>query len=106
MAFCSSCGEKLPEDVYFCSKCGVRTKKGAEAGVHTPVEELREAFSKMGQEMEKAFVTAAEELKKAFKTARENIRQSTSGEPVVCASCGEKNPGYASYCTKCGKELG
>lgn len=105
MTFCSGCGEKLPEDAYFCPKCGVRTTKGAEAGVHSPAEDLREAFSKMGQEMEKAFTIAVEEMRKAFKTARDNVRQSNRGQSIVCTSCGEKNPGHASFCTKCGKEL-
>jgi adenine-specific DNA methylase len=106
MAFCHKCGKKISEDDLFCSNCGARTKKGIEAGVSAPAEEMREAFSKMGQEMEKAFAVAAKEIHEAFKTARENIRQSTGRETVVCSHCGEKNASCASYCCKCGEKIG
>jgi predicted amidophosphoribosyltransferase len=106
MAFCHKCGKKISEDDLFCSNCGARTKKGIEAGVSAPAEEMREAFSKMGQEMEKAFAVAAKEIHEAFKTARENIRQSTGRETVVCSHCGEKNASGASYCYKCGEKIG
>lgn len=105
MVYCSKCGKEVPEDAYFCPSCGVRTKRGAEAGVSSPWDEMREAFSRMGQELEKAFETASKEIKDAFKTARENIRKSTYAETVVCTGCGVTNPSNASYCSKCGKEL-
>ena len=105
MVFCPSCGEKLPDDANFCSKCGVRTRHGVEAGVSVPADEWREAFTKMGQEMEKAFQTAAREIQKAFKTARENVRETRSREFVVCKSCGEKTTANAVYCASCGKKL-
>ncbi len=94
VVFCSSCGEELPEDANFCPKCGVRTSKGVEAGVTTPLRDLRDAFSRMG-----------EELEKAFKRAREEFREATAGEPVVCSNCGEENFAYARFCYKCGKKL-
>lgn len=59
----------------------------------------------MGVEMEKAFQTAAKEIQKALKTVREDVRESRSRQPVICKSCGEKNPINASFCTKCGKKL-
>lgn len=34
--YCSKCGEELPEDAYFCPKCGHRTPKGVEEGVAYP----------------------------------------------------------------------
>ena len=105
VVFCSSCGEELPENVYFCPKCGVRTGKGVEAGVSAPLEGLRDAFSRMGEEIEKAFAIAGRELEKAFKRAREEIREATAREPVVCSHCGEKNSAYARFCYKCGKKL-
>jgi len=105
MGFCSNCGEKIPEDAYFCPKCGARTVKGVEAGVSSPADELRDAFNRMGQELEKAFSVAAKEIQEAFQTARENIRQSFYNEPVVCPNCGEKNPGDSKFCRKCGKQL-
>jgi ribosomal protein L40E len=102
--FCSKCGEKLPEDAYFCPKCGVKTRRGAEAGVTTPLDELGQAFSRMGQEMEKAFSKAADEIHGAFKTARKNVRESTGGQ-VVCKNCKEKNPVDAVFCHSCGEKL-
>jgi uncharacterized membrane protein YvbJ len=105
MLFCSRCGKKLSEDDYFCSGCGARTKKGLEAGAHAPADDLREAFSTMGQEMEKAFTTAAKEIQRAFKTAKENIRQSTTSEPIICSHCKQANSGEADFCIKCGEKL-
>lgn len=103
--FCSNCGKELPEDTFFCTKCGMRTSKGAEAGIRTPMEELREAFAKMGQEMEKAFTIAGKEMEKAFKTASEDIKGKNAVATIVCAQCGGKNLADTVFCTKCGKKL-
>jgi len=103
--FCSKCGEKLSEDAYFCSRCGARTRKGLEAGARVPVDDLRDAFSKTGQEMEKAFATAAKEIQKVFRAARENIRQSTTSESVICPHCKQSNLGEADFCNNCGRKL-
>jgi predicted amidophosphoribosyltransferase len=105
VVFCSNCGEKLPENAYFCPRCGVRTEKGLEAGMSTPWEDLREAFAKMGEEIEKAFSVAGKEMEQAFKTARGKIREVTSREPVACPHCGEKNVVSANFCSNCGKKL-
>jgi ribosomal protein L40E len=105
MVFCLNCGEKLSDDANFCTKCGVRTKHGVEAGVSAPTEDLREAFSKMGVELEKAFQTAAKEIQKAIKNVKEDVRDSRSRQPVTCNSCGEKSPAGAVYCTKCGEKV-
>jgi uncharacterized membrane protein YvbJ len=105
MGFCSNCGEELPEDAYFCPKCGARTIKGAEAGVSSPMDDLRDAFNKMNQEIEKAFSIASREIQKAFKTARENVKQSIYREPISCPQCGEKSPSDSNFCYKCGKKL-
>ena len=105
MVFCSSCGEELPENAYFCPRCGIRTKKGAEAGISTPWEDLRDAFSKMGEEIEKTFSIAGKEMEKAFKKARDKIVEATSKEPVTCPHCREKNLVDAKFCYKCGKKL-
>jgi uncharacterized Zn finger protein (UPF0148 family) len=87
MAFCSKCGEKLPEGAYFCPRCGARTRKGLEAGVTAPFDELGEAFSRVGQEMEKVFSRAAVEIHEAFKTVRKSIQESTNRQ-VVCKNRG------------------
>lgn len=105
MVFCSKCGAKLAEDVYFCPKCGFKTSKGLEAGVSAPSDELKDAMTKMGQELEKAFSVAAKEIQEAFQTARENIRQSFYKEAVLCPKCGGKNPSDSNFCHKCGKKL-
>lgn len=105
MVFCSKCGEKVPEDAYFCPKCGFRTRKGVEAGVAAPVEDVREAFAAMEKELEKAFTTAAKEMQKAFKTVTENVKEKGFARQVVCTGCGEKNPSGVSFCYKCGKKI-
>jgi ribosomal protein L40E len=105
MVFCSKCGEKVPEDAYFCPKCGFRTKKGVEAGVAAPIEDLREAFARMEKELENAFTTATKEMQKAFKTVTEDLREKGLARQVICTSCGEKNPRGASFCYKCGSKI-
>jgi len=105
MAYCSNCGEKLPEDALFCPKCGTRTAKGVKAKAASPSDEMKEAFNRMSQEMEKAFNIAAKEMQAAFQTARRNIQKTLYKEAVVCPNCGAKNLGNAVYCFKCGKKL-
>lgn len=97
---------KLPEDAYFCPKCGTRTDKGAEAGAHYPQEELRETFSKIGEELEKAFTVAGKEIEKAFSRAKESFRETKGKKAIVCQRCKERNPPDASFCFKCGEKLG
>lgn len=75
MAYCSKCGQQLPEDANFCPKCGFRTKRGEEAGLYTPAQEVRDALVKAGDELEKAFVTAAKEIRKAFATTKESPKE-------------------------------
>jgi len=106
MVFCTHCGEKLPDDASFCTKCGYRTKHGIDAGVPAPAEDWREALQKAGLEVEKAFQTAGKEIQKAFKNVREDIKEPRSSRNMtVCKSCGGKNPTEASFCTKCGEKL-
>ena len=105
VAFCSHCGQKLPEDANFCTACGFRTRHGAEAGVTVPMEDWRETFSKIGLEIEKAFQTAGKEIEKAVKTVREDWADSRGKQSVVCKDCGAKNSASAVFCTGCGKKL-
>ncbi len=97
MVFCSKCGEKLPENAYFCFKCGIRTRKGIEVGISPPWN--------WEQNVEKALSTVAKEMEKAFETVREGIKKSIKREPVVCSRCGEKSLGYSKFCYKCGAKL-
>jgi len=94
ISFCSKCSTKVPEDAYFCPKCGTKTAISVQAGVSSPYEEMREAFVKIGQEMEKA-----------FGTARKNIEERTGWAPKVCPNCGEKNPHDSRFCFKCGDAI-
>ena len=105
MAYCSNCGEKLPNDAYFCPKCGTKTALGTETRAPAPSDEMRQAFAKMSTEIEKAFTIAAKEIQTAFQTARENVQKSMQKEPPVCVNCRETNPGGSIYCFKCGQKL-
>lgn len=91
--------------MYFCPKCGVRTRKGVEDKAPLPYEDMREIFAEMGKEIERAFSIAAKEMDKAFQTARNEIRKATSKEPKICLSCGEKNSPDSRFCHKCGQKL-
>ena len=97
MAFCSHCGEELPENAYFCLKCGVISSKGVKAGVSYPWN--------WEKEVEKTLSTVTKEVGKAFDTVRENIRKTTSKEPTTCPICSEKNVYGSKFCYKCGKVL-
>ena len=106
MMYCSRCGRQLEDDVRFCPSCGTRTPVAVSAGVnYPPIEDLREAFSRAGDEMEKAFSMAAQEINDAFKSTTRTIRDSVGGEPLICPQCGTKNSSGASYCSRCGKKL-
>jgi ribosomal protein L40E len=102
MVFCSKCGVSLTENANFCPKCGVRTKKGKEAKVSPPWEDV---FSEVGVEIETALSTASREIEKAFKEATGGIRKAIAKESTVCSNCSEKNPTDARFCHKCGTNL-
>jgi tRNA(Ile2) C34 agmatinyltransferase TiaS len=80
-------------------------RKGVDVGASVPMEERRDAFSKMGEEMEKAFSVAASEVREAFGTAAENIRGSTGKQTMVCPKCGQKTSSGAIYCYDCGEKI-
>jgi len=103
MAYCSGCGEKMPQDAVFCPKCGAKTIEDLETT--TISKELKESINKMSLELEKAFAVASREINAAFQTASENIKKSLQKELVACPSCGEKNPIAAVFCYKCGKKM-
>jgi ribosomal protein L40E len=108
MVYCSSCGEKIPDDAYFCPKCGTKTPKGKASNVTYPSEELRDAFYKVGIELERAFTMAAHETHQAIKKASDNMQQKTAPNPketVVCSSCGTKNVSGAVFCHSCGAKV-
>ena len=108
MVYCSNCGEKIPDDAYFCPKCGTKTPKGKASNVTYPSDELRDAFYKVGIELERAFTIAAHETHQAIKRASENIQQkpaSNAQANVICTSCGTNNVSGAVFCNSCGKKI-
>ncbi len=110
MVYCSNCGQQLPDDVYFCFKCGTRTPAGKAANAAYPQDELRDAFHRVGIELERAFTIAAEETRQAFKRVSEKERGSTqsasaSQAEVTCPKCGTKNPQGSIFCRNCGARL-
>lgn len=108
MAYCSNCGEKIPDDAYFCPKCGTKTPKGKASNMTYPSDELRDAFYKVGIELERAFTIAAHETHQAIKKASENMQQKTPTDPketIVCSRCGTKNVSGAVFCRSCGAKV-
>lgn len=67
MVYCRNCGEELPEDAYFCHKCGQITLRGEEEGASTrefPPDwesRLNSAVSKAVRNVEEEVMTAIEE---------------------------------------------
>jgi len=108
MVYCSNCGEKIPDDAYFCPKCGTKTPKGKASNMAYPSDELRDAFYKVGIELERAFTIAAHETHQAIKKASENMQQKTATNPketIVCSRCGTKNVSGAVFCHSCGAKV-
>ena len=105
MVYCTNCGEKIPKDAIFCPKCGSKAAISAESMVSISSDELRESFAKMSEELERAFNIAAKEIHDAFHKVGNSIQQNLNKEAIVCPNCGEKNPGTAVFCSKCGKKL-
>jgi uncharacterized membrane protein YvbJ len=101
VAYCSKCGEKIPDDAYFCPKCGTKTEKGKASNVSYPSDELRDAFYKVGIELERAFNIAARETHAAFKRADKNMKEKS----VVCPNCKTKNPHGSIFCHNCGTKI-
>lgn len=108
MVYCSNCGEKIPDDAYFCPKCGAKTPIGKAAKATYPTDELQDAFYRVGVELERAFNIAAHETHAAFKKARENMQQKTASKSegsVICPKCGTKNLSISVFCNNCGTRL-
>jgi predicted amidophosphoribosyltransferase len=106
MTFCSRCGKQLVDDAHFCHNCGARTEIGIRKGVnYPPVEDLRDAFSKAGNEMDKAFTSAAQAVRDAFTNTGRTVKEACYGQTSVCPNCGDKNTPGASFCSKCGTKL-
>ena len=83
MVYCSNCGEKIPDDAYFCFKCGTKTPVGKAAKATYPADELRDAFYQVGIELERAFNIAAKETQAAFKRVSEEMQQKQHKKPLL-----------------------
>jgi len=111
MVYCSNCGEKIDDNAYFCPKCGTKTPAGKASNASYPVDELRDAFYKVGIELERAFNLAARETHAAFRKASENMQQKKSSNAantqgsVVCTSCGANNVSGSVFCRSCGAKV-
>jgi ribosomal protein L40E len=111
MVYCSNCGEKIDDNAFFCPKCGTKTPAGKASNASYPVDELRDAFYKVGIELERAFNMAARETQAAFRKASDNMQQKTSSNyantqgSVVCTSCGANNVSGAVFCHGCGTKV-
>ncbi len=108
LVYCSNCGAKIDDEVYFCPKCGTKTQRGKAANASYPSDELRDAFYQVGVELERAFTTAAEEMHTAFKKVSQNMQQKPVVKAeglVVCPKCGTQNPSDSIFCNNCGTRI-
>ena len=111
MVYCSKCGTQIPDDAYFCARCGTKTEAGKTAQADYPTDALRTALYQTGIELEKAFIFAAHEIQTAFNHVNEEMHQKPSQNSsqqtdiIICTNCGAKNPSDAIFCGCCGKKL-
>jgi predicted amidophosphoribosyltransferase len=117
MTYCSNCGKEIDAEANFCSKCGVRTEKGAKEGISIPWaadphwrQEMDIALDKASKAIDQSVKIVqdklhevAHEVDKNVKSARTSVVEMTT--PVYCKNCGQENTKYARFCTKCGKPL-
>lgn len=117
MVTCRSCGTELTEDSNFCPNCGLRTEKGENDNVKTPVDRRPE----WEKDLEFAVQNASKLLEEAVDKAKKGLRQVSEevktgidrakesrpmkSTPVYCPKCGAKNPSDSDYCTKCGAKI-
>ena len=117
MSICRSCGTELTEDVNFCPNCGLRTEKGENDNVKTPVgrrpdweKDLEYAIQNASKLLEESVETAKKGLKQVSEEVKTEIdkakdARSKKNGPVYCPKCGAKNPSDSDYCTKCGGKI-
>ena len=57
------------------------------------------------EQVKEGLKEVAEDLGEELRGASEAIKRRTKIAPVTCPECGEKNPGNAKFCTKCGNKI-
>ena len=92
MTVCRSCGTELSEDVNFCPNCGLRTEKGENDNVKTPVDR-RPDWEK---DLEYAIQNASKLLEEAVETAKK--------ASTLFAADGWRIHKKEHYCPDCSKE--
>jgi ribosomal protein L40E len=117
MSICRSCEKELVEDANFCSNCGLRTEKGENDNVRTPVDrrqlwekDLDLAIKNASKLLEEAVETAKKGLKQVSEEVRTELDKAKETRtkkktPVYCPKCGSKNPSDSDYCIKCGAKI-
>ena len=117
MSICRSCGTEITEDVNFCPNCGLRTEKGENDNVKTPVgrrpdweKDLEYAIQNASKLLEESVETAKKGLKQVSEEVKTEIdkakdARSKKNGPVYCPNCGAKNQSDSDYCTKCGGKI-
>jgi ribosomal protein L40E len=117
MVICRSCENELSEDANFCPKCGLRTEKGENDNVRTPIDRRAE----LEKEIELAIQNATKLLEEAVETAKKGLKQiseelktelekvketrTKKNNTIYCPKCGAKLPIDSEYCTKCGTKI-
>ena len=71
MATCRSCEKELAEDANFCPNCGLRTEKGENDNVRTPVDR-RPDWEK---DLDTAIQNAGKLLEEAVEAAKKGLKQ-------------------------------
>lgn len=115
MPICRSCGKELSEDANFCPNCGLRTEKGENDNVRTPVDrgpnwekELELAVKKGSKILEEAVETAKKglvQVSEEVKSELDKIKETRTKTHVYCSKCGSRNPSDSEYCIKCGAKI-
>ncbi len=117
MPTCRSCETELAENANFCPNCGLRTEKGENDNVRTPVDRRPEwekdvelALQNTTKLLEEAVETAKKGLKQVSEEVRFEIDKAKESRPkkrtpLYCPKCGNKNPNDSEYCTKCGAKI-